>query len=618
MNNYYNINYEAFIKKHTNNCYVAEDAGECQVLLSSDSNGNGLLGIRRDEEDRFFGSMYDNNYFIDRWVESVNVNSYKAVILVFGLGEIRCIERLSQKFPNCTIIVYEPSLAYFKSLMEIYDLREIFENEKIEIVAGKKGLEYFSGLCFTYLDITNCNYMIVKEMPQYRYLYENDRIKFELVIQENMIRLIADKNTMKLFGHERLENELANLYYACKASSMKDLIDSLETVKNDTAILVSAGPSLEKNIHLLKEVKNKAFILAVDTAIKPLLKAGIRPDMTISVDSHKPVELFVYEGENVDIPMIVQMQSNVEVLRTYKGRLFFSYNLDKLFARLYDKEDYFNIILNSGGSVANDAMSFLMECGFENIIMIGQDLAYTNKKTHVNAAYDDEKKIMLRDDKEYFEVEDINGEMVLTEENMTIYRKWFEMAIRNNPKFNFIDATEGGAKIDGSKIMTLREVIDTYIVDLPMVDYGVAILQTKLPEESEVMKKFEKIKEFDKDILKSKDDIKKALKLYDELDELNRKNKQNSERFIKVSERIGDITEEIEGGVLAVLMSYIQNDDEYEILENIYENKNNLYEEIKFIIDSGRKMLKKYLDNVDNIEAKVKKMLQDLDEKVVW
>lgn len=618
MNNYYNINYEAFVEKHSNNRYIEECTDECQVLLSSDSKGRDLLGIRLDEEDRFFGSIYDNDYFIDRWVEDVEVSSYKAVIFLFGLGEIECIKRLSKKFPDCTIIVYEPSLAYFRSLMEIYDLQELFGNEKIEIVAGKKGLEYFNGLCFNFLDITNCNYMVVKEMPQYRTIYTTERIKFELVIQENIMRLIADKNTMKLFGHERLENELANLYYASKSSTIRDLIENIEPIKNNTAILVSAGPSLEKNVSLLKEVKNKAFIMAVDTAIKPLLKLGIIPDITITVDSHKPAELFRFEDKIVDLPMVVQMQSNTEVLKEYNGRLFFSYNFDKLFARLYEKDDYLGIFLNTGGSVANDAMSFLMECDFENIIMLGQDLAYTNEKTHVNTAYDDEKKIMLRDDKEYFKVEDINGNMVLTEENMNIYRKWFEMVIRNNPKFNFIDATEGGAKIIGAQIMTFRDAIDTYIAELPIVNYENAIMSTKYPEEADVNKKFSKIKKFGEDIINSRADIKKALKLYDELDELNRKNKQNSERFIKVSERIGEITEEIENSVLAALMSYIQNDEEFEILGNIYENKANLYEEIKLIIDSGRKMLNKYMDNIDNIEAKVKKMLQELDEKVIW
>ena len=56
-------------------------------------------------------------------------------------------------------------------------------------------------------------------------------------------------------------------------------------------ILVSAGPSLNKNIMELKKAKNKAFIVATDTAVKPLLKAGIEPDLMVMVDGEKPKRL---------------------------------------------------------------------------------------------------------------------------------------------------------------------------------------------------------------------------------------------------------------------------------------------------------------------------------------
>ncbi len=611
MKNYYDENYSAFICKHSNNDYIEEEKEECQVLLTKDISGNDLLGIRKADKDRFIGSVYDNEYFINRWVDSVEVNSYKAIIFIFGLGELKCIERLMEKLPDNQIIIYEPNVGYLKTMMETFDMKNVICNSKVDIVAGSKGLQYLQGLCFDLLDLTNYSNLVIKEMPQYRELYELERIKIELLIQETVIKLIADKNTIKAFGKERLENELANLYYAAVSNNIREVIDEIKEKKNNTAVLVSAGPSLEKNVHLLEEVKNKAFIIAVDTAIKPLLKIGIRPDITITVDSHKPTELFIYEGQAVDIPMVVYLQSNKEVLKDYRGKMFFSYNYDKLFARLYDKEDYLNIFLNSGGSVANDALSFLVECDFSNIILIGQDLAYTNKRTHIGTAYDDEKKIMLSDNKKYFEVEDIYGDKVLTEENMNFYRKWFEMVIRNNPKYNIIDATEGGAKIEGSRIMTFKEAIDEYITKLPEIDYEKIIREVELPKDEDIAEKIGRIKLFTEDIEKTQKDLKKAVSLYDEMDEMNRKGKQYSARFKKISNDVSVLMNEIQNSVLAALMSYIQDDEEFEVLGNIYENKGSLYDEMKLIIESGKKMMQKYINNIDNIKEKVENMIHE-------
>ena len=61
------------------------------------------------------------------------------------------------------------------------------------------------------------------------------------------------------------------------------------------AIIVSAGPSLNENIEELKKAKNKAFIIAVDTAMKPLLRNGIIPDMYAIIDGTKPLELVAVE-----------------------------------------------------------------------------------------------------------------------------------------------------------------------------------------------------------------------------------------------------------------------------------------------------------------------------------
>ena len=87
-------------------------------------------------------------------------------------------------------------------------------------------------------------------------------------------------------------------------------------------ILVAAGPSLNKNIQELKKAKGKAFIVAVDTAIKPLLQEGILPDMFAIVDAEKPLDLVKIEGIR-DVPLMTTLNAAPEVLAYHRGMKFF-------------------------------------------------------------------------------------------------------------------------------------------------------------------------------------------------------------------------------------------------------------------------------------------------------
>ena len=85
-----------------------------------------------------------------------------------------------------------------------------------------------------------------------------------------------------------------------------------------TGIVVAAGPSLNKNIKELKKAKGKALIIIVDTAIKPLLNAGIVPDMFFIVDALKPVELVEIEGADT-IPLVTTLNAALGGIRLSQG-----------------------------------------------------------------------------------------------------------------------------------------------------------------------------------------------------------------------------------------------------------------------------------------------------------
>ncbi len=171
----------------------------------------------------------------------------------------------------------------------------------------------------------------------------------------------------------------------------------------------------------------------------------------------------LFDKEEVwDIPMILMEDGNSEVVERHRGKKFFSLMLEgfclHIFKR-YGKEPPF---LETGGSVANNVYSFLEFCKCDPIILVGQDLAYTNKKSHADGTFRERMQDVNTEEKKYIEIEDIYGNMTYTTPDFKHYLEWFEDHIKGMPEITVIDATEGGAKIHGAQLMTLKEAVAAY------------------------------------------------------------------------------------------------------------------------------------------------------------
>jgi hypothetical protein len=136
-----------------------------------------------------------------------------------------------------------------------------------------------------------------------------------------------------------------------------------------------------------------------------------------------------------------------------------------------------------GGTVAHCVASFLEFAGAGTIILLGQDLAYPGGKTHAEESFDGldldkeefEKKIMARD---MVTVEDVHGGTVQTDKAFSVFIEQFEgFAEMYKNKFTLVDATEGGAKIKNTKIMTLRDAIDTYMKEFTDPGFTAGIIE---------------------------------------------------------------------------------------------------------------------------------------------
>lgn len=228
-------------------------------------------------------------------------------------------------------------------------------------------------------------------------------------------------------------------------------------------IIVSAGPSLDKNVKELRKAQGKAFIIVVDAALRTVLQAGVQPDIVCTIDPESPERFF----EGLELKNIIWAYGRWTrpwIFEKYGGSVFYQGYYSGLWnAIMSDALGYEFPQLVSGGSVTADAFMLADYIGFRKIILVGQDMAFTNGISHtsgIDGAFGDNDDYI--NSRYLVSVQGIHGEELKTDFQMWRYKKWFEKIIRmNGNRFEVINATEGGACIEGTVNRTLCETIET-------------------------------------------------------------------------------------------------------------------------------------------------------------
>ena len=233
------------------------------------------------------------------------------------------------------------------------------------------------------------------------------------------------------------------------------LLEELKEVfRNKVLFIVAAGPSLDKNFLQLKELGGRGIILAAGTVFQKLLKEGIRPDYVLVTDPNPRVYKQISGYEDCDVPMLYLSTAYYGFAENYKGKKYMlcqkDYPKAEEFAESHQQE-----LIQTGGSVSTTALDIGISLGCSRIIFLGLDLAYTDNFAH--ASDTSRRKAVQQQDMR--QVEDIHGNMVTTSRSLDIFRSWIENRIKDVKEIEFIDATEGGARVHGMRIAKLEEVL---------------------------------------------------------------------------------------------------------------------------------------------------------------
>lgn len=225
-------------------------------------------------------------------------------------------------------------------------------------------------------------------------------------------------------------------------------------------IIIAAGPSLDKNVHYLSNLKTMSknkrrdyVILAVGTVYRKLIKMDIRPDYVIVADANYRVFSQVRDVCNEQIPLLILSTACKKFARYYTGPRYLIAQNELDISEQYAKEHNYRTY-DTGGSVTTTALSVAVKSGAKEVIFIGLDLAYTDGYAHATGT-----SSRSVDTNGRIRVKGVNGDEVYASNVFIIYRNWIENEIKKHPDIEFIDATEGGAKIAGTKIMSLENAL---------------------------------------------------------------------------------------------------------------------------------------------------------------
>ncbi len=464
------------IEKKNRKLYTALCECKDAVELEKTRSGDYTFRFRN----RYFHSRHDPWKEARQQLEEVSSRQHD-ILCLFGLG-CGYLSRLVAEKPPSRIIVYEPDITILKGVLQRIDLSKVLASNKVLIYNDIEDVGSYIAKT-----IEGTEDILSYQSPPYIQCFPEKLMEYTNKIRNAQISNISGIHTNIISRLDWIENYLKNMPSIIRYPVIDRLLGRFKGVP---LVIVGAGPSLRKNMHLLKEIEGRALTIAAVTAHRILLGHGITADMVIAAEKVDMSEYFTGTHEERKIRLILpELVYPGTFEKDVKGKfVYFSsfLELGRTHARYWGSE----FLPDIGGSVTTAALSMGIVFGCNPIVFIGQDLSYSpDRLSHApGGVYEiqevkiDEKNGSIHVRNKYINVDEripkkfklfwlkgIDGKPVPSRYDWITFHQWLEDYMRYlrhiKPEVRVINATEGGAYIKGMEHMPLREVIDKYITE---------------------------------------------------------------------------------------------------------------------------------------------------------
>ncbi|HIF9573562.1 TPA: motility associated factor glycosyltransferase family protein, partial [Campylobacter jejuni] len=425
------------------------------------------LILGKDNLDINLKDTSDNTFLYENVIDELNsmLNTYNdkyllyPVLYFYGFGNGILFKALLQNKNHQHIVVFEKDIEIIWVIFHILDFSNELQNSRLMILqTSSLDIELFSNFCSSKPFFQFSRIYFLELMSHYYERFHEDVLELNKKLVQDFKDSILSHGNDPLDALQGIEQFVYNLPQMITHPSYKELLSKRKGI-SDTAIIVSTGPSLTKQLPLLKKYASKATIFCADSSYPILAKHNIKPDYVLSLERIPLTsEFFNNDFGEFDKDILFVLKSYVHPHTTkYLQKNNRNFMLVSTYASFinYLKLDDFGYF-NMGFSVAHMNFLLTIHLKYKNIILIGQDLAYAKDGQthsqgfiHANLHNGDYER-----DLDKFSTTAYGGNgKVQSSEIWTLFRHNFEKDIVNikmNYHITTYNCTEGGARIEGT------------------------------------------------------------------------------------------------------------------------------------------------------------------------
>ncbi|EHM3097297.1 motility associated factor glycosyltransferase family protein [Campylobacter coli] len=419
------------------------------------------LILGKDNLDINLKDTSDNTFIYENVIDELNsmLNTYNdkyllyPVLYFYGFGNGILFKALLQNKNHQHIVVFEKDIEIIWIMFHILDFSSELQSARLMVLqTSSLDIEFFSNFCSSKPFFQFSRIYFLELMSHYYERFHEDILGLNKKLAENFKNSIVSHGNDPLDALQGIEQFVYNLPQMITHPSYKELLSKRKNL-SDTAIIVSTGPSLTKQLPLLKKYASKATIFCADSSYPILAKHGIKPDYVCMLERTEITSEFFNNdfGEfDKDIVFICAGVVHPKAIEYLKGGNRKYLIMPRyLYFPIYIKLNKYFYFLYNTPSVAHMSYFLSVLLNHKNIILIGQDLAYAENG---NSHPDDYQNSATYESQAYEHIltEAYGGKKEIKTHEFWIFFKQILEAMIIKYHITTYNCTEGGARIEGT------------------------------------------------------------------------------------------------------------------------------------------------------------------------
>ena len=438
---------------------IMESGNEMPVNFTYDDSGNTptLLMVRGEFTFCPYGEKNPKR-LIERWASNLNLVP-ESLYSLSGMGDGSHAKYLLENSgTGINLMVVEKDPALLRETLARFDLSELLANDRFLIGTGEPNEQFFTpiqGAALTGVAEVNSLTFAPLQMCDEAYY---DRVRNELARQYLVIRPLMEVNVRTATNLQ--ENTLRNLPHMFGAPDISELAGKFEDIP---FILIGAGPSLDESIDFLKDMQDKAIIVASNSPYRKLINNGIRPHLVVTADPMEPT-LAGFQNVKLDhVPLACPFSAYPEIVERFSGRIVSWCTFNPIVKALREQRNQpEGTPIMEQGTVSGCVLDISRVLGCKKVMFIGQDMCVRDDGRYYtdDSFYADAGNHYASTDKGQ-RLPGNTQEKVLVEPRLFVYLKTFEQFIsKKHESVEYRNLARTGARIEGAPYITFEEATE--------------------------------------------------------------------------------------------------------------------------------------------------------------